>query len=211
MDTGTQQDLSGQATLSSAQPEKQSFYSSIAAALYRLQKGYERGDKATLATLRKAAGKTPEKDPMAWSYAINTLLPGFAYTGTQDEPSSAESAAFAALTLYALHQRALSRPMHINDRKSLGAAVAELTLASGSKSIKSRLDSLMMASTAVAVSYHLRSLISLLHAYEIPLDYAQLASDLWALHSPKRREGVILRWGRDYASALQKQTSTTNS
>lgn len=210
MDTGTQQDFSGQDMPLSSQPEKQSFYNSIATALYKLQAAYERGDRATLATLRKAAGKTPEKDPLAWSYALDTLLPDFAYTGTKDEANNAERAAFTALSLYALHQRSLGRPMHLVGKKSLGTAVAELTVLSGSKSIKSRLDALMVARTSSAISYHLRSLISLLHTYEIPLDYAQLASDLWALHTPSQREGVILRWGRDYASALWKQTPTKN-
>lgn len=210
MDTGTQQDFSGQDMPLSSLPEKQSFYNSIANALYRLQSAYERGDRATLAMLRKAAGKNPEKEPLAWSYALDTLLPDFAYTGTQDKANNAERAAFTALSLYALHQRALARPMHLKGNKSLGTAIAELTVLSGSKSIKSRLDALMVARTPSAISYHLRSLISLLRAYEIPLDYAQLASDLWALHTPSRREGVMLRWGRDYASALWKQTPTKN-
>ena len=110
MDTGTQQDFSGQDMPLSSLPEKQSFYNSIATALYKLQAAYERGDRATLATLRKAAGKTPEKDPLAWSYALDTLLPDFAYTGTKDEANNAERAAFTALSLYALHQRALGTP-----------------------------------------------------------------------------------------------------
>lgn len=204
MDTGTSISQVAQEAVERPPAEKQSFYNSIATALYKLQAGYERGDRATLAALRKAAGKTPEKDPLAWSYALDTLLPDFAYAGTRDEPNEAEHAAFTALSLYALHQRALTRPMHQKGHKSLGTAVAELTLSSGSKSIKSRLDTLMVARTPSATSYHLRSLISLLQAYEIPLDYAQLASDLWALRTPDRREGVILRWGRDYASALWK-------
>lgn len=198
-------------TASTPLPEKQGFYNSIASALYKLRAAYERGDRATLATLRRAAGKTPEKDPMAWSYALETLLPDFAYAGTKDEANDAELAAFTALSLYALHQRSLSRPMHQKGKKSLGTAVAELTLASGSKSIKSRLDTLMVARSTSATSYHLRSLISLLNSHEIPLDYAQLASDLWSLNTADKREGVILRWGRDYASALWKQASINNS
>lgn len=211
MATGTPYEAAAHDAASSPPPEKQSFYSSIATALHKLQAGYKKGDRATLATLRKAAGKTPEKDPLAWSYALDTLLPNFTYTGVKDEANDAELAAFTALSLYALHQRALTRSMHVSGRKSLGSAVAELTLASGSKSIKSRLDTLMMARTPAALSHHLRSIISLLHAHEIPLDYAQLASDLWSLRTAKRREGVILRWGRDYASTLWKQTPTTHN
>ena len=65
---------------------------------------------------------------MAWSYALDTLLPDFAYTGTKDEANNAERAAFTALSLYALHQRALARPMHLKGKKSLGTAIAELTV-----------------------------------------------------------------------------------
>lgn len=188
-----------------------SFYNAVASALHKLQAGYERGDRATLATLRRAAGKSPEKDPLAWSFALDNLLPDFAYQGVKDEVSDAELAAFTALTLYALHQRSISRPMHQSGRKSLGAAAAELTLAARSKSIKSRLDTLMVARTQNAVHYHLRSLVSLLHAHEIPLDYAQLAQDLLSLKNTKKRDGVILRWGRDYALTLWKKSDPSHS
>ena len=225
MDTDIPVQVFSQSTSSSSPLEKPNFYNVLATALYRLQASYERGDKATLAILRRAAGKTPEKDPLAWSCVLDTLLPDFS-VGKDDNANSAELAAFIALTLYALHQRSLHTPMHQKGNKSLGTAVAELTLASDSKSIKSRLDTLMVARTASATSYHLRSLISLLHAYEIPLDYAQLACDLRKLYTPfaeyfssvsarqksyDLRESVILRWGRDYASTLSKQAPTKDS
>lgn len=190
-----------------ASTAKTSFYSSLAQAIYTLHGDYEKGNRATLAALRKAAGKSPEKDPMAWSYALG-LLPHFAYEGRGDTANEAETAAFTALTLYALHQRSLSRPMHQPNR-SLGTVVAELTVASDSKSVKSRLNTLMLARTQAATHYHLRSLVNLLHAHEIPLDYAQLGSDLWNLARPAKRQGVILRWGRDYASAIWKTASSS--
>ena len=41
----------------------------------------------------------------------------------------------------------------------------------------------------------IRSLVSLLRSKELACDYGKLASDLRALMNPKRRPGVLLRWG----------------
>ncbi len=201
----------------SKQPE---FYSVIAEAVHKLQSGVAGAQdssvtRANLARLRAAAGRTSEQDPLAWSIVLEHILPDFRWAGKGDSPSQAESAAYTALTLYALHQRSLNKPMHVANN-SLGYAVAQVAKETESKSVKGRLDALVTASTQRAINYHLRSLISLLNAHEVPLDYGRLAQDLWSLQQPQRRDGVILRWSRDFANGMWVKNSssipsTTNS
>ncbi|WP_346845878.1 type I-E CRISPR-associated protein Cse2/CasB [uncultured Rothia sp.] len=191
---------------SEATEKAPTFYGTIASAIYRLQSGVTGGadnsaTRAQLARLRQAAGRTPEKDPLAWSIVLEQILPDFRWAGSKDTPNAAESAAYSALTLYALHQRSRSQPMH-KKHKFIGQAVAELAKKTESKSIKGRFDALMTSTTPKSMNYHLRSLVNLLNSHEIPLDYAALASDLCALQRPEDRPGVILQWGRDFASGL---------
>lgn len=187
-----------------------SLYSAIASAIYRLQSGitgtYDSPiTRSQLTRLRQAAGGTPQKDPLAWATVLEQILPALESTWNKDEPSFTESAAYTALTLYALHQQSHSTPMHVKNNYSLGYAVAQLEKASYSGSIKTRLDALMTAPTQRATTYHLRSLINMFNSYGITLDYGRLAEDLrqlWDTRYPDKKERVLLRWGRDYARGL---------
>lgn len=172
--------------------------------LYQQQTGENPGlaaaARATLARLRHAVGRTPEKDPLAWSVVLEQVLPDFPekFQWKKDEPTPEESAAFTALTLYALHQRGNTQPMYESGME-LGRSVGRLAHGAGSGSIKPRFDALMAARTDAALAYQLRSLIALLSSHGIPTDHAQLAEDLVRLKLPSRRDGVLLRWGREFA------------
>lgn len=173
-------------------------------ALYQQQSGENPGHaaaaRATLARLRQAVGRTPEKDPLAWSVVLEQVLPDFPtrFLGRGDEPSPQESAAFIALTLYALHQRGNTQLMY-EPKMNLGRSVGRLAHSAGSDSIKPRFDALMAARTDAALAYQLRSLIALLSSHNIAADHAWLAEDLVKLKRPSRRDGVLLRWGREFA------------
>lgn len=162
--------------------------------------GHAAAARATLARLRQAVGRTPEKDPLAWSVVLEQVLPDFPekFMWKKDEPTAEESAAFTALTLYALHQRGNQQPMY-ESGMDLGRSVGRLAHEGGSGSIKPRFDALMAARTDAALAYQLRSLIALLSSHGIPTDHAQLAQDLVLLKRPGRRDGVLLRWGREFA------------
>ncbi|WP_368550450.1 type I-E CRISPR-associated protein Cse2/CasB [Rothia sp. LK2588] len=191
-------------------PGKPTLYGAVASAVHRLQSGvtgtYDSPiTRAQLARLRQAAGRTPEKDPLAWAVVLEQILPELDSSWNRDEPSTTEVAAYTALTLYALHQRSQSQPMHVKSNRSLGYAVAQLEKTTKSGSTKSRLDALVTASTQNATTYHLRSIVNMLNSHDIPLDYGRLAEDLrrlWNNRYPHDKEGVILRWGRDYARGL---------
>lgn len=164
----------------------------------------EAAAQATFAQLRGAVGRKPEADPLAWELALENVIDDFPRdcVGHGDRPSVYERAAFDALTLYALHQQSLSVSMY-ESQVSVGKAVAMLANQTESKSIKQRFDALLTATTIGAIDYHLRTLIALLNDREIRLDHAELALDLVKLQSPKRRDAVRLRWGRDFARILE--------
>jgi CRISPR system Cascade subunit CasB len=48
------------------------------------------------------------------------------------------------------------------------------------------------------VSHHLRGLIQLLKAGNIPLDYPSLAEDLYQFQFPEMKDSVRLQWGRQF-------------
>lgn len=187
-----------------------SLYQAIASAVYKLASSLtsDRAEstahaRTALSRLRRAAGAQPGDDPIAWVFVMEDLLMNLPEyeIGRGDEPSSGEWAAFTAMTMFALHQQSHKTSMHLK-RRSIGHALGELRVRSDSKSIKARFDALQTAPTHKALQYHLRSIVSMLNSYAIPLDYGLLGQDLKKLSNPKQRPGVIVRWGRDYVRAL---------
>lgn len=195
------------------EPREPTLYRATASAAHRLQGAVLGADsqaaaeaRATLSRLRRAVAQEPGEDPLAWNAVAEDVLGQLPPQdlGRGDAPSPAEWAAFVAITLFAAHQQSQRAPMHVKG-VSLGAAAARLRRATESGSIKQRLDAVMVSATPRALRYHLRSLVSLLAAHGIALDYGRLAEDLRHLRQPTRRNGVLLRWGRDYAAGLSRR------
>lgn len=130
--------------------------------------------------------------------------------GKTDEPSPSEQAAFAALTLFGLHMQSATKPMHTAEI-SFARACGKLYATGTSESIKSRVDAMLLARDEKSRLLQIRSLVSLLRSKELPCDYGKLASDLRALMNPKRRPGVQLRWGRDFANGSFQTESTSET
>lgn len=171
--------------------------------------------RARMAALRSGVGRSPEDVPLAWGEVAEEVLPNFppewAYG---DEPTPEERAAFTALTFWALHQQSQDRPMHSGRKEreyNFGHSVGRLARTVESKSIKGRFDALLLNSHGKSLHHHLRSLVQLLRAHEIQVDYASLAQDLRDLEFPDRRRKVILRWGRGYAQASQSTSRPSES
>ena len=125
-------------------------------------------------------------------------------------PSHEEWAVYLALTLYALHQQSNDTVCVSQLGCTLGRAVrrlAEQTVASGQdwteSSILRRFNALATAEEITEISHHLRGMIQLLRAAKpdsIPLDYPQLAVDLYGLQcdAPQLAQlpaNIRLRWG----------------
>jgi CRISPR system Cascade subunit CasB len=159
---------------------------------------------ATLARLRRCAPDAVGADPTVWAVTLADLPDQLRSGRKDDEASPAERAVHAALVLYATHQQSNQIPVHVRGA-SLGGAVRRLAEARAHNgepdeaSIR-RLHQVVLANDAPGRLHHLRGLITLLRSESdpIPLDYAQLAVDLWRLLDPKQdSERVVARWGRE--------------
>ncbi|EID14938.1 type I-E CRISPR-associated protein Cse2/CasB [Mycolicibacterium phlei] len=174
--------------------------SAIDQRLQRLQADYLGGAphaRATLAKLRRAVGKPAGAVPEVWAYTIG-FVPA-ALTWDRDEPSHAEQAAHAAMTLYALHQQAMPVPAHVRG-VSFGAAVARLARGDGSReaAVTRRFMSVATAISIEEILVHVRGLITQLRGEQLGFDYARLADDLYQLLNPQYAGSVRLAWGRDF-------------
>lgn len=166
----------------------------------RLQNGYlanRSADVAALARLRRGLGK-----PAGSVLDIVEFTHADEFAGTRDEPTFAETAAHLSMTLYALHQQSQGRPMHQGGHP-LGRSIrALIPAARGEKytedSVAKRFAMLGTADSPGELTHHLRSMVQLLRAGGVPLDYGQLAADLFNWQRPGSAASVRLRWGRDF-------------
>jgi CRISPR system Cascade subunit CasB len=157
-----------------------------------------------LAALRRAVSMQPGADPRVWEL---TLAGVDVPAGAGDEPTAAEKAAHAALTLYAVHQQSQVKPMHVGGR-GLGAAVRTLGRQVNEAAVRRRFEALGTAATFPELMTHARGLVTQLRSAGIPLDYGQLAQDFLALQTPSTAARVRLRWGRDYHRVRPAEPST---
>lgn len=184
---------------------------SVANTVNRLQTNYlERPEsiggteaRRVFAELRKSAAREFGTNPLALQQVLSFLTPALSEgeLGHGDAPSPSESAAYYALTLFASHMQSATTPAHSEDR-SFAMACGRLQTISESGSLKARFDAMQTAREESSRLIHLRALVSLLKSEKISFDYGSFAVDLRSLQNPARRDGVLLRWGRDYAVGL---------
>lgn len=184
---------------------------SVANTVNRLQTNYLEhqesiaGSEArrVLAELRKSAAREFGTDPLALERVLSTLTPPLSEgeLGRGDAPSPSESAAYYALTLFAAHMQSATTPAHSEER-TFAMACGRLQAISESGSLKARFDAMQTAREEASRLIHLRTLVSLLKGEKLAFDYGALAADLRSLQNPARRDGVLLRWGRDFAVGM---------
>lgn len=178
--------------------------------LRRLQDLPEPQWRAELAELRRGVGRQPGDLPALWGVVLADIpeqLQG------SNGPSKAEWAVYTALTLFALHQQGTNRAdglMNQPDR-TLGGAVRQLAEKTAveqdwtESSVLRRFNALATAGSMPEVSHHLRGMIQLLRREGIPLDYPQLAVDLYQYQFVDGAPNVRLRWGRDLYKNKEKK------
>ena len=188
----------------------------VARKLDRLQHLPEPQWRAELAELRRGVGRQPGELPALWGSFLAEMpeeLRGI------DGPSKAEWAIYIALTLYAVHQQGVNRAEgQMNEPgKTLGGAVRQLAEATAveqdwtKSSVLRRFNVLATADSIQAVSQYLRGMIQLLRRESIPLDYPQLAVDLYRLQFVESAPNVRLQWGRElFAGEKTKQKEKEN-
>lgn len=158
------------------------------------------GGRAQLANLRRGIGKTPGEMPELWGVFLGGL--DDALYGQNGDPSFAEWAVYLSLTMFALHQQGSAEAVQ-QDAVSLGNAAARLIDRSKNEDeersrIMQRFGQVITASDMPELSHHLRGMIQLFKANNVPLDYVQLAGDLLDFQYQESRRRVQLRWGEDF-------------
>lgn len=165
-----------------------------------LQKAYQHNDSAAvadLAILRRGVSQRPGQDARLIGLTISGLYPET--RGLPDEPTDAEHAAYAALTLFALHQQShRDGSMHQADY-SFGRSARLLGRRSGARdAVRARFTAVATATSWDETLHHSRGLVQQFRAHSVPLDYGRFARDLYFLQSPEGAERVRLAWGRDF-------------
>jgi CRISPR system Cascade subunit CasB len=168
--------------------------------------------KALLANLRRGIGRSPGELPALWGVLFDQVPDKFL------EDQWGEWALYTALTLFALHQQGRdpkTEPMH---REGIGLGQAMACLVDGQREneerITRRFNQIATSADLLEMSQHLRGTVQLLRGEGIPLDYAQLAGDLYLYQNPNYQTDVRLRWGQDYYRKLnqtKEQESEENS
>ncbi|MBA4084673.1 MAG: hypothetical protein C0493_07000 [Kytococcus sp.] len=182
----------------------------------RIQRAYALGTSqqptavgaAQVARLRRLDPGKPGDDPASWALVLDgipaSLVGGEAGDGTM-QPSSGESAAHAAICLYAAHQQSHGDGVHERDARP-GRAFGALARARAmgeqqrSPSVVAHIHAASTASTPSRRYFELRTLITLLRGERSPritMDYGLLAQDLYRLADPRTAPSVRLAWGRD--------------
>lgn len=161
--------------------------------------GHHADAAARLARLRRAVRAAPGSAPGVWDDTIG-LLPD-ELVATSPNPSTWETAAHTAMTLYAVHAQGGSTAHRRG--VSLGRAVRRLAQnrsagAEPDGAVFKRFQALVAATGAESRSTHLRSIITLLRGAGVELDYARLAVDLRDLSVRRNADSVRLAWGRDF-------------
>ena len=120
-------------------------------------------------------------------------------------PTWEEWAVSGALTLYALHQQGNDQKMHVKGQ-SLGTAVGSLAGSDEErlKAVQRRFNAFATAQSMPECLHHLRGLIQLLRSEGIPMDYGELAGDLYTFQVPEGAAKVRLRWGQDFYRAASR-------
>lgn len=171
--------------------------------------------RAVLATLRKYSAVKLEHHPLALEEVLLLLEPPLSAWELEQggDPSATELAAFHALTMLGVHMQSATTDAHIAGQ-SFAKACGRFYAQSQSQSTKPRFDAMMVAQDEASRLIHIRSLVTLLRRAKLGFDYGQFANDLRVLgdktatqKEQARRQGVLLRWGRDFATGVYASSS----
>lgn len=176
--------------------------------------------RATLANLRKYASAPLHEQPLALEEVLLILQPPLSESelGKGHAPSPSEAAAFYALVMFGIHMQSATTDAHV-EGQSFARACGRFFAQSESQSTKPRFDAMLVSRDEESRLIHIRSLVTLLRGAKIGFDYGQFAQDLRTLNAQtstqsemNRRQGVLLRWGRDFATgAFTKSTKSSDS
>ena len=169
--------------------------------------------RAALANLRRGVGRRPGELPQLYGELLQDMPEEMYSAGSK--PSYAEWAVYMALTLYAMHQQGKDVKTDNMNREnvSLGNAASELVADNDdTERIWKRLYAVASSADMQEMSSHIRALIKLLRDKDIPLDYPQLAKDLYFYQlSDESAEHIRLKWGQDFYKKRTDENKEDNN
>ncbi len=169
-----------------------------------IQEGYrwDRSDAvATLARLRRGAGKPIAEVPDLWGLVLDERFYRDAPRLSEKAMENAEDAAHIALTLYAVHQQSRHDDRMHRRGHGLGEAVRRLMPGADiDEPLRKRFVQAGSALSSAALAYRLREIIVLLRRDAIPLDYGLLADQIHDFQRPDGAKRVRAAWGRGFHS-----------
>lgn len=151
--------------------------------------------RGMMANLRRGVGKQPGELPELWEIIFDRIpdeLLGI------NKASYAEWAVYTALTLYAVHQQSSDSNMHQKEISIGQAAACLIKNEEDTERILKRLNLVVTAVSSEDLAYHLKAVIQMLRQDNIPLDYAELAKELYLFHYEESAQNIKLKWGRDF-------------
>ncbi|GAA3762651.1 CRISPR system Cascade subunit CasB [Spinactinospora alkalitolerans] len=175
-----------------------------------IQEGYRRdrpGAVATLARLRRGAGKTIEEVPDLWGLALDERFYHGAPRIGEDAMNRAENAAHIALTVYAVHQQSRRDDRMHQRGRGLGEAVRRLMPGNDiDEPLRKRFVQVGSATDTATLAYRLREIAVLLRRGSVPLDYGVLADEIHEFQRPSGASRVRTTWGRGFHAYRSKST-----
>ncbi len=165
--------------------------------------------RANLAKLRRGVDKHPGENPEIWEVTISDIDEKL--QSRDGEPTKSEWAIHLALCLFASHQQGKDIKtdcMHKAGER-LGLAIRKLKSGDSEdiEPVRRRFNVIATSNDIDEFAHHLRSMVQLLKASGIALDYRQLTKDIYDFMEPERRNLLRLRWGQDfYGSSKPSET-----
>ena len=189
---------------------------------YIANQPYARGQ---LAKLRRAVSSAPGSDPDVWN-TIARCLPQRMMGEYDNDVTPGEWAAQCAVTLFAVHQQSLEKPMHQRSNAKegefhgLGHAVNELAYVNRKNQqgeelepgeMPRRFSALVTAESIEEVAHYARQIVQQLRTNQIPLDYGRLSGQFYSYQFAYLRDRVRLEWAREFAQWHPQATESNES
>mgnify|MGYP003362117043 FL=1 len=173
-------------------------------------------NKAVLSSLRNAATMESQRAQAVWPIMMARL--DARYLSRNGTPTSAETAVYAALRFYAIHQQGKEQSVYGSaggedpEGQQLFEALGKMRRNEETRvALDRRVQPLLATTNAASVINGLSHLVSILKANNgtQKIDYAHLAQDLYGLQgSYERANRVRLIWGQQYFRENQAGSKT---
>lgn len=164
---------------------------------------------ATLARLRRGIGKEPGSQPELWEVTLDGLPEKL--QGKDERPSFGERAVHTTLTLFALHQQGkeIKEKCMSEEDVTLGKAIRQLIHLNPDReeAIKRRFMTVVTADSFEELVWHLRGIVQLFRSADVKLDYPLLTKELYLYQFPDNRDGIRLKWGRQFYRQFKEASS----